>query len=57
MLTACALIVSLPAALAVQARMRARPQREPEPITRDVAPPQAVVDAAGETARAGKGWF
>ena len=32
MLTACALIVSLPAALAVQARMRARPQREPEPI-------------------------
>jgi hypothetical protein len=57
MLTACALIVSLPAALALQARMGARPQHEPEPITRDVAPRQGVVDAAGETARAGEGWF
>jgi hypothetical protein len=57
MLTACALIVSLPAALALQARMRARPQHRPEPITRDAAPRQGVVDSAGEPARAGEGWF
>jgi hypothetical protein len=57
MLTAWALIISLPAALALPARMRARPHHEPEPITPDVARPQGVVNAAGETARAGEGWF
>lgn len=57
MLTACASIVLLSAALALPVGMLARPQHEPEQIARDLAPPQGVVDAAGETARAGEGRF
>jgi len=58
MLAASALIVSLPAALAVPGCMLARPQHEPEPIAGDLAPRRGVVEAAGETGLlAGQGRF